>query len=194
MAFKEQGSFISGRYKSARQVASPNFDARPEGVAPEVLIIHSISLPPGEYQSDHVEQFFCNQLEPSEHPYFAEICHLTVSSHFLIKRDGEIVQFVNTNERAWHAGVSECLGRNAVNDFSIGIELEGWDEANDGFVDAQYSSLTQLCQALMSEYAIKQECIFGHNDIAPGRKNDPGPCFDWHRLRSALSSLTQVEN
>ena len=187
MSSEQKQLLISGQYVAARQVISPNFDARPNGMKPEVLIIHSISLPPGKYQSGHVEQFFCNQLDPNEHPYFADICHLTVSSHFFIRRDGEIVQFVNTNERAWHAGVSECLGRDTVNDFSIGIELEGWDEASDGFVDAQYLSLTKLSKILMQEYGIKPDHVYGHSDIAPGRKNDPGPYFDWEKLRSSLA-------
>jgi len=175
-----------GEYELARQVPSPNYDQRPVESQVEALIIHSISLPPGEYQSNHVEQFFCNQLKPNEHPYFEDICHLTVSSHFFIRRDGEIVQFVNTQQRAWHAGVSECLGRDNVNDFSIGIELEGWDEASDGFTTAQYESLTILSKELIKEYHIKPESIFGHSDIAPGRKNDPGPYFDWHRFLSKL--------
>ncbi len=182
----EKNNFNDGEYLPARQISSPNCDNRPEGVLPEVLIIHSISLPPGEYQSRHIEQFFCNKLDPNEHPYFQDICHLTVSSHFLIRRDGEVVQFVNANYRAWHAGVSNCLGRDNVNDFSIGIELEGWDEASDGFTGQQYQALSRLSKSLIKEYDIDPEHIFGHSDIAPGRKNDPGPHFHWQRFKSSL--------
>ena len=181
------GEIKKGIFLKARFVESPNFDDRPKGSRIEALIIHSISLPPGEYQSDYVEQFFCNQLNPNKHPYFEEICHLTVSSHFYIKRDGEVVQFVNTEQRAWHAGKSFCLGRENVNDFSVGIELEGWDEGTDGYTDAQYAELLALSQSLMATYDIDVNAIFGHSDIAPGRKNDPGPQFDWHRYKSALS-------
>ena len=176
----------NGVFSHARFVESPNYDERPEETNIEALIIHSISLPPGEYESDYVERFFCNQLSPDEHPYFAGICHLTVSSHFFIRRDGEIVQFVNTEQRAWHAGESFCLGRDNVNDFSVGIELEGWDEARDGFAGIQYESLIKLSQTLMKEYAIKVDNIYGHEEIAPERKNDPGPYFDWQRYKSAL--------
>ena len=175
-----------GVFSKARVVQSPNFDDRPEGARVEALIIHSISLPPGEYQTDCVERFFCNQLHSDEHPYFEDICHLTVSSHFFIKRDGEVVQFVNTEQRAWHAGESFCLGRENANDFSVGIELEGWDEGTDGFTDTQYAALISLCQSLMATYGISVNAIFGHSDIAPGRKNDPGAHFDWQRFKSAL--------
>lgn len=176
----------NGIFSHARFVESPNCDERPEGINIEALIIHSISLPPGEYESNYVERFFCNQLSPNEHPYFAAICHLTVSSHFFIKRNGDVVQFVNAEQRAWHAGESFCLGRDNVNDFSIGIELEGWDEASDGFTGIQYESLIDLSQTLMKEYAIKADNIYGHQEIAPGRKNDPGSYFDWQRYKSAL--------
>lgn len=178
--------FKSGLYEGARFVASPNFDARSAKSEPEVIIIHSISLPPGDYEQDYVERFFCNQLNPTEHPYFRKICHLRVSSHFFIRRDGELVQFVNTDHRAWHAGVSECLGKNCVNDFSIGIELEGWDEAIDGFADVQYHVLANLCSDLMKYYDIANENIYGHSDIAPGRKNDPGSYFDWQVLKQMI--------
>ena len=177
----------NGIFPEARFLGSPNFDERPAGENITALIIHSISLPPGQYQNDCVERFFCNQLNPDEHPYFKDICHLTVSSHFFIKRDGEIVQFVNAEQRAWHAGQSFCLGRENANDFSIGIELEGWDEATDGFTDDQYSALLTLSQSLMANYDIATDAIFGHSDIAPGRKNDPGPYFDWQRYKSSLA-------
>ena len=175
-----------GVINSAEQIASPNFDDRPEGCRPEVLIIHSISLPPGEYQSDYVERFFCNELNPEDHSYFQNICHLTVSSHFYIRRNGKLIQFVNTEKRAWHAGVSKCLDREAVNDFSIGIELEGWDEGIDGFSDKQYKTLIELTKVLQEHYEIPKNHVFGHSDIAPNRKNDPGPYFDWDHYKSQL--------
>lgn len=176
----------NGLLNTARWVASPNHDSRPNDAQAEVIIIHSISLPPGEYGTHFVEDLFCNRLDPQQHPYFAGIHELTVSAHFLIQRTGDILQFVNTQQRAWHAGVSQCLGRDCVNDFSIGIELEGWDEATDGFTTAQYQALTELCQQLMQYYSIERKHIFGHSDIAPGRKNDPGPYFDWQQLFSEL--------
>jgi len=175
-------NFKAGVYTPARFVASPNFDDRPEGEKPEVIIIHSISLPPGEYEKDYVECFFCNELDPNEHPYFKDICHLTVSSHFYIRRTGEVVQFVNTDKRAWHAGVSECLGRECVKDFSIGIELEGWDEADDGFSEEQYQQLNVLIDEIAQEYNIDKKNLYAHSDIAPGRKNDPGPYFRWEEI------------
>jgi len=180
------GEIKKGIFSKARLVESPNFDNRPKESKIEALIIHSISLPPGEYQSDYVERFFCNQLNPDEHPYFEEICHLNVSSHFFIKRDGEVVQFVNAEQRAWHAGKSFCLGRENVNDFSVGIELEGWDEAMDGFTDVQYAALISLSQSLIATYDVDVTAIFGHSDIAPGRKSDPGSYFDWRRYKLAL--------
>jgi len=175
-----------GLYASARFVPSPNYDERPNGSVPEVIIIHSISLPPGEYGENFVEEFFCNRIDPSQHPYFQKIYHLNVSAHFFIQRDGKCVQFVNANQRAWHAGVSVCQGRECVNDFSIGIELEGWDEADDGFTELQYNALSELGSHLVQEYAIDKGHFYGHSDIAPERKNDPGPYFDWKYFRSKL--------
>ncbi|MGH1542896.1 MAG: 1,6-anhydro-N-acetylmuramyl-L-alanine amidase AmpD [Arenicella sp.] len=182
----ETGLISDGRFLPATFMASPNYDQRPPGNIPEALIIHSISLPPGEYGADYVERFFTNQLDASVHPYFEQIKHLTVSSHFYIKRDGQVIQFVSADDRAWHAGVSEALGRENVNDFSIGIELEGWDEASDGFNDEQYRQLQYLSRALLSHYGIQSSNIFAHSDIAPERKNDPGPYFDWQRYRLGL--------
>lgn len=179
-------TFNKGKYLNARFVSSPNYDERPQGSVPEVVIIHSISLPPGEYGANFVEDFFCNRLDQNRHPYFQDIHTLRVSAHFFIRRDGECVQFVDTDKRAWHAGVSECQGRECVNDFSIGIELEGWDEADDGFTQAQYSALARLSYDLMQEHAIKDDPFYGHSDIAPNRKNDPGPCFDWEFFRKKL--------
>jgi len=176
----------TGLVKQARQVISPNFDDRPEGASIDALIIHAISLPPGEYGGNHIEKFFCNQLEKAGHSYFAEIADIKVSAHFFINRSGELVQFVPVHKRAWHAGVSCCMGREAVNDFSIGIELEGCDD--DGFEEAQYRTLVELTHLLISSIpALSSEQIFGHEEISPGRKTDPGPGFNWQAYRSALS-------
>jgi len=178
---------VSGLVSGARQVPSPNYDARPAGVAVEALIIHAISLPPGQFGDRYIEQFFCNQLDREAHPYFEEIAELKVSAHFLITRSGELVQFVPVHQRAWHAGVSCCMGREAVNDFSIGIELEGCDE--ERFEDAQYATLEKLTFCLTEAIAtLSAENIYGHSDIAPGRKTDPGPGFDWPRYRVALNA------
>ncbi len=164
---------------------SPNCDDRPKNVEPDTVVIHSISLPPGEYGGDGIINFFLNRIEVSVHPYYASICHLRVSSHFLVRRDGQIIQFVPVNRRAWHAGKSRFKGKNAVNDFSIGIELEGVE--NSSFESAQYESLTVLTRLLMNTYpAITLDRIVGHSDIAPGRKTDPGPYFDWRLFRENL--------
>ena len=167
-----------------RHVASPNHDERPPGEAPTLLVVHSISLPPGEYGGDAIERFFSNCLDPAAHPYFREICELRVSSHFLVRRDGELVQFVPTVRRAWHAGVSCWRGRERCNDFSIGVELEGLDDAP--FEPAQYRTLADLVRALRARHPLSD--IAAHSDIAPGRKTDPGPFFDWPRLFAALAA------
>lgn len=169
-----------------RQVPSPNFNARPEAAELSLLVIHNISLPPEQYGGGYIEQFFCNQLDSTLHPYFQTICDLQVSSHLLIDRGGGVVQFVSFLERAWHAGESSFLGCSNCNDFSIGIELEGSDTAP--FTAAQYSSLLAVTQAIMAEYpGITPDSIVGHSDIAPGRKTDPGPFFDWSSYRHALT-------
>ena len=175
----------NGLMAGARQVLSPNADDRPAGAEVEILIVHAISLPPGQYGGPGVEQLFCNCLPAGEHPFYRAIADLRVSSHFFIRRDGELVQFVPVNRRAWHAGKSFCEGRERVNDFSIGIELEGDDE--HPFENPQYDTLTALTRALITAYpAITPYRIYGHSDIAPGRKTDPGPHFDWRRYRQAL--------
>lgn len=175
----------TGLLDQATIVASPNCDERDSGAVPEAIIVHCISLPPGEYGGDAVERFFTNSLSASEHPYYESMAHLTVSAHFLIKRDGHILQFVPTHLRAWHAGESVCLGRPKVNNFSIGIELEGLDTDPDGFTDEQYDCLQSLVVELQQAYPdIKHDSVFAHSDIAPGRKPDPGPYFDWNRLLS----------
>lgn len=170
----------AGIVSSARYVASPNCDERPAGCTVSLVVIHSISLPPGEFGGDAIEQLFTNRLSPEAHPYFATIAHLRVSAHFFIRRDGALMQFVPCDRRAWHAGESCWRGRSCCNDFSIGIELEGTDETT--FTDKQYERLTQLLGALRKRYPLRD--IAGHSDIAPGRKSDPGPHFDWQRLPS----------
>jgi len=171
---------VSGMVQGVRFVPSPNCDLRPDGVAVEVLVIHSISLPPGQFGGPAIEQLFCNTLNTDEHLYYREIEGLKVSSHVLIRRNGEIIQFVPFNRRAWHAGQSYCEGRTRVNDFSIGIELEGADDVP--FEGAQYQALAELTRAVQQAYpGITRGRIYGHGDIAPGRKTDPGPSFDWGR-------------
>ena len=166
-----------------RLVESPNQDERPPGTEISLLVVHSISLPPGEYGGDAIERLFTNRLDPAAHPYFREIAGLRVSSHFLIRRDGELVQFVPPERRAWHAGVSSWRGRERCNDFSIGVELEGSDEGD--FTDAQYLRLIELVQSLKAALPLRD--IAAHSDVAPGRKTDPGPRFDWPRLLKALA-------
>lgn len=170
----------AGWLAGARHVVSPNCDARPVGEAIRLVVIHNISLPPGEFGGPGVEQLFTNQLDPGEHPYYSAIKDLRVSAHFFIRRDGELVQFVPCGLRAWHAGVSCWQGRERCNDFSIGIELEGTDEMP--FTDRQYEVLNALLAVLRSAYAIAG--VTGHSDIAPGRKTDPGAYFDWGRVKA----------
>ncbi len=177
---------VSGLVVGVPFIASPNCNARPAGTAIDVVVVHAISLPPGQFGGPEIEAFFCNRLDPGAHPFFETIAAVRVSAHFLVRRSGEPVQFVPATMRAWHAGESFCLGRRNVNDFSVGIELEGCDEV--AFEDAQYETLARLTRCLMVAYpAITMERIFGHSDVAPGRKTDPGPHFDWGRLRRLLS-------
>jgi AmpD protein len=171
---------------AARRVESPNQDARPAGTAIDLLVIHNISLPPGQFGGGWIEDLFLNRLDPHAHPYFAGIAELRVSAHALVRRDGSLVQFVPLRRRAWHAGRSCHEGREACNDFSIGIELEGADD--QPFTDAQYARLAEVARQIMARYpAIDAERIVGHSDIAPGRKTDPGPAFDWQRFRQAIA-------
>ena len=171
----------TGLVAQARQVSSPNWDERPQIEPPDLLVIHGISLPPGDFGGPWIDQLFTNSLQSAAHPYFAEIGHLKVSSHLLIRRDGELVQYVPLNKRAWHAGQSCFKGRECCNDFSIGVELEGTDELP--YAEEQYRVLNQLVAALLSAYpSITADSIVGHSDIAPGRKTDPGTAFDWNRL------------
>lgn len=163
---------------------SPNCDARPDGTCIDVIVIHCISLPPGEFGGTAIQEFFCNQLDFECHPYYQEIAGLRVSSHFLIRRNGRLLQFVPVHRRAWHAGVSRFQGRDCVNDYSIGIELEGTDDSD--FDENQYGVLYALTETLMRRFpAITADRLVGHCDIAPGRKSDPGPGFDWKRYRRA---------
>jgi AmpD protein len=164
--------------RPVERMQSPNRDARPDAAPPTLIVVHNISLPPGIFGGRAIDALFTNTLDPDAHPYFRTLDGLRVSSHFLIRRDGALAQFVSCGERAWHAGVSVFRGRERCNDFSIGIELEG-DDTSD-FEDAQYTSLNALVQALRQRYPI--DAIAGHSDIAPGRKTDPGPHFDWSRV------------
>jgi N-acetyl-anhydromuramoyl-L-alanine amidase len=159
----------------ARHVPSPNADARPEGVQIDTVVIHHISLPEGQFGGSYIEDFFTNRLNPDDHSYFSQIAHLEVSAHFFIKRDGELVQFVSTRERAWHAGQSRLFERERINDFSLGIELEGTGEIP--FEEKQYQTLAKLIHAI--EQAYDTQFFVGHSDISPGRKTDPGKSFDW---------------
>ena len=165
-----------------RRIVSPNVDARPDGVAIDMVVIHSISLPPGEFGGPWIDDLFLGRLDADAHPYFAAIAAMRVSSHFLIRRDGELVQYVPCELRAWHAGASTWRGRERCNDFSIGVELEGADDVP--FAEPQYDVLASLTRALLTRYGPLD--IAGHSDIAPARKTDPGPFFDWPRYRAAL--------
>lgn len=169
-----------GWASGARRVASPNCDERPAQAGIDLLVIHNISLPPGEFGGSGVEQLFTNRLDPGAHPYYAGIHMLRVSAHFFIRRGGELIQFVPCRQRAWHAGVSQWRGRERCNDFSIGVELEGSDA--QPFTEAQYMCLNRLIPALRAAYPGLRE-VAGHSDIAPGRKTDPGPYFDWGQVR-----------
>lgn len=178
----------SGLLKEAEYSHSPNFDARPVGCPIDLLVIHGISLPPGEFGSEDVKALFTNTLDPNKHPYFQTIAELKVSSHLFIRRNGEIMQFVPFTQRAWHAGRSCFQTRENCNDFSIGIELEGTDTL--AYTEAQYQQLTKAVFAIMQAYPlINEQQIVGHSDIAPGRKTDPGAGFDWPYFRQLLKNI-----
>ena len=169
----------------ARRGACPNWDERPSGVTVSLLVIHGISLPPGEFGGPWIDDLFRNQLDPLAHPYFREIAGLRVSAHLLIRRDGELIQYVALDKRAWHAGRSRFAGRAACNDFSVGIELEGTDDLP--YEEMQYLVLARATRAAQARFpAIAPDRIVGHSDIAPGRKTDPGSAFDWERFRRLL--------
>ncbi|MGE5668782.1 MAG: 1,6-anhydro-N-acetylmuramyl-L-alanine amidase AmpD [Betaproteobacteria bacterium] len=167
----------------ARQVPSPNCDDRPDGCAVALIVVHGISLPPGEFGGDAITQLFTNRLDASQHPFFATIADLRVSAHFVIRRDGALLQFVGCARRAWHAGKSSWHGRDRCNDFSVGIELEGTD--TQPYSRPQYATLARLVRALRRRYPV--EDVVGHSDVAPGRKTDPGPAFEWERLARLLA-------
>jgi AmpD protein len=178
-----KNDWSGGWWQAARKVPSPNYDERPQGCHPELIVLHNISLPPQDFTSDAVERFFTNRLAPDQHPYFAAIADMRVSAHFFVRRDGSIMQFVDCDKRAWHAGVSEWRGRSSCNDFSIGIEIEGSDYQD--FERAQYESVLELIREISARYSISG--IAGHEHIAPGRKTDPGPHWDWDWLRTRLN-------
>lgn len=178
----------SGLARGLRQVLCPHWDRRPSGQQPELLVVHGISLPPGRFGGPWIERLFCGNLPPEADPYFATIQGLRVSAHALVRRDGTIVQFVPFQHLAWHAGVSSWCGRSACNDFSIGIELEGTD--TDPYEAAQYTSLARLIAGLLATYpTLAPDRLVGHDQIAPGRKTDPGVSFDWPRLRHLVAAL-----
>ena len=167
---------------------SPNCDYRPDDCEISLLVVHGISLPPGQYGGPEIDHFFTNTLDAGAHPYFAQIADLKVYSHLLIRRDGEVVQYVPFQKRAWHAGKSNYQGRVACNDFSIGIELEGLDDVP--YTDVQYTVLVAVVKVLIDAYpGLSANCLIGHCDIAPQRKTDPGPAFDWDRLRQQMASI-----
>ncbi len=181
----------TGLLDEARQCPSPNADARPAGTPIDLVVVHNISLPPGEFGGPWIDDLFGNRLDATAHPAFADIATLRVSAHLLIRRDGNLVQYVPFHRRAWHAGVSHYQGRERCNDFSIGIELEGTDTR--AFEAVQYECLVEVLAALMAAYPdLSRERITGHSDIAPGRKTDPGPTFDWQRLHALLDAHLQA--
>lgn len=178
-----------GLVEGVRFIPSPNWDERPAGCAIALLVIHHISLPPGEFGGPGIVEFFTNRLDPAAHPFYAAIAAMKVSAHFLVRRDGGVIQFVPCAKRAWHAGESRWKGRARCNDFSIGIEVEGTGEVP--FTDAQYDRLTELTRALQARYPVAD--IVGHSDVAPGRKSDPGPHFDWGRYRALLKDQAEPQ-
>lgn len=182
---------IQGWYTQAHHLQSPFYNKRPDDAVIRLLVIHNISLPKGQYGLPYIQQLFSGCLDCSAHPSFVDLQGLEVSSHFLIDRLGKITQFVSTDDRAWHAGVSCFKGEENCNDFSIGIELEGCDE--EAYTPAQYHSLVRLSQDLMRYYPIGLDHIVGHSDIAPGRKTDPGPHFDWQAYKAALQAEKSVK-
>ena len=175
-----------GWLKGARWVRSPNQGVRPAGTSVSLVVVHNISLPPDEFAGDWVERFFLNRLDPAAHPYFATIAGLQVSAHFLVRRDGRVIQFVGCDRRAWHAGQSAWNGRENCNDYSVGIELEGSD--SQPYAAAQYAALWRVLAALRARYPLT--AIAGHCHVAPGRKSDPGPHFDWAQVRRRYPALT----
>ena len=185
MIDNKYGQISEGWLEGCEHVASPNYGERPRGSKVELVVVHNISLPPGEFGGPYIADLFTNSLDPQEHPYFEEIAHLRVSAHFLIRRDGDVVQFVSTQDMAWHAGVSQWRSREKCNEFSIGIELGGTD--THLYTQEQYARLEDIirkCRAVHPD--IEEDAIVGHSDSAPGRKTDPGESFDWQDLQTRL--------
>jgi AmpD protein len=181
----------TGWLQGVRHVPSPNCDERPAGMALDLIVVHGISLPPGQFGNGWIDRFFCNELPADADPYFATICDLEVSAHVLIGRDGTLTQFVPFAKRAWHAGRSSFCGRSACNDFSVGLELEGTDDLP--YTAAQYAALAAVIEALRRGYpSLREAEVVGHSDIAPGRKTDPGPGFDWDELRRRLAATDRL--
>jgi AmpD protein len=181
----------SGLMLGVRQIASPNYDSRPAGVAADLIVVHGISLPPGEFGGPWIDRLFTNSLPAETHPYFAEVVSLRVSSHVVVARDGAVTQYVAFTERAWHAGKSIYQGREACNDFSVGVELEGTDTLP--YEPAQYGALAQVVAALCAAYPrLSPDRLVGHSDIAPGRKTDPGPAFDWPHARRLIGAAASA--
>lgn len=176
----------AGWFSIARRIPSPNFDERPADTAICLVVVHAISLPPGEFGGQGIVDLFTNAIDPQVHPYYLGIAGLRVSTHFLIRRDGDLIQFVSAARRAWHAGISQWAGRERCNDFSIGIELEGGDEMP--FENAQYRMLNFLLAELWLRYPL--QAVVGHSEIAPGRKTDPGPSFDWSKVTPPIAKVT----
>ena len=177
----------TGLMRGAKQIASPNYDARPAGVEADLIVIHGISLPPGEFGGPWIERLFTNTLPAEIHPYFAEVAPLRVSSHLVVQRDGALTQYVSFADRAWHAGQSNYQGRAACNDFSVGVELEGTDALP--YEATQYAALAEVVAALCAAYPrLSADRLVGHSEIAPGRKTDPGPAFDWPRARRLIGA------
>ena len=177
----------SGLMLGVRQIASPNHDARPPGVEADLIVVHGISLPPGEFGGPWIDRLFAHTLPAEMHPYFAEVCSLRVSSHLVIQRDGAVTQYVSFIDRAWHAGMSSYQGREACNDFSVGVELEGTDTLE--YEAVQYGVLAEVIAALCAAYPrLSPQRVVGHSDVSPGRKTDPGPAFDWPRARGQIAA------
>jgi AmpD protein len=182
---------LRGILDGARQVPSPNCDDRPAGIVADLLVVHGISLPPGEFGGPWIDRLFTNALPRDAHPYFESVADLRVSSHLLLRRDGEVVQYVPFHRRAWHAGISSWQGRERCNDFSIGIELEGTDTVP--YESTQYAALARVVAVLCRAYpSLSPARLVGHSDVAPGRKTDPGSAFDWPRLRSLVQFELEV--
>jgi AmpD protein len=186
-----QVDLSTGLMRGVRQIASPNHDSRPAGVEADLIVVHGISLPPGEFGGPWIERLFTNTLPAEVHPYFAEVCSRRVSSHLVIERDGAMTQYVKFTDRAWHAGKSCYQAREACNDFSVGIELEGTDTVP--YEAAQYAALADAVASLCSAYPrLSPDRLTGHSDIAPGRKTDPGPVFDWQLARRLIADAASV--